>query len=51
MESKGIKEYFGIGFCWGVWSAFKLATKYEGFKAIAGPHPSLGAESKFYGGN
>lgn len=49
MESKGIKQFFAIGFCWGTWQAFRLSAKYEGFVAIAGPHPSLGIEGMFGG--
>jgi dienelactone hydrolase len=28
IESQGIKEYFSIGFCWGVWFAYKMAAKH-----------------------
>lgn len=49
METKGVKQYFCIGFCWGVWFAFKMAAIFDGFRAIMGPHPSLGVESKIFG--
>jgi dienelactone hydrolase len=26
LESQGYKRYLAIGFCWGVWKAFRLAT-------------------------
>jgi dienelactone hydrolase len=26
LESEGHEKYFAIGFCWGVWKAFRLAT-------------------------
>lgn len=26
VEKEGHKRYFCVGFCWGVWKAFKLAT-------------------------
>ena len=42
LHSKGIKEFFAIGFCWGVWACFKFAAKFEGFKGVVGFHPSLG---------
>jgi len=42
LEENGLKRFFSVGFCWGVWLAFKLATQHEGFIAIAGMHPSLG---------
>lgn len=47
MNDKGHKEFFCVGFCWGVYTAFKFAGKYEGFKAIAGMHPSLGVAGIF----
>jgi dienelactone hydrolase len=50
LETKGVKQFFAVGFCWGVWEAFKLAVKYDQFIAIAGPHPSLGVE-KMIGGD
>lgn len=49
LESQGVKQFFAIGFCWGVWQAFRMAAKHEGFIAIAGPHPSLGVEKMFGG--
>lgn len=42
LEAEGMKRYFCVGFCWGVWLAFRLAAKHEGFIAISGMHPSLG---------
>lgn len=44
-----MKQFFAVGFCWGVWQAFKMAAKYDEFIAIAGPHPSLGVEKMFGG--
>lgn len=28
VEKEGHKQYFVIGFCWGVWKAFTLATEF-----------------------
>lgn len=42
LTEKGYKNLFGVGFCWGVWAAFRLAIRYEGFIAFCGMHPSLG---------
>lgn len=47
---KGIKEFYGIGFCYGVYAGFKLSTKFPGFKGFVGYHPSLNA-CGFYGEN
>lgn len=41
LATLGADKTFSIGFCWGVWYAFKLSAKYGKFTAIAGPHPSL----------
>lgn len=51
LSKQGITKFFAIGFCWGVWFAFKMAAKYDCFIAIAGPHPSLGLQRMVYGGN
>jgi dienelactone hydrolase len=44
LAAQGAEKTFSIGFCWGVWYAFKLSAKYGKFIAIAGPHPSLQIE-------
>lgn len=49
LEGRGIKQFFSIGFCWGVWQAFRMAATHDSFIAIAGPHPSLGVEKMFGG--
>jgi dienelactone hydrolase len=41
LEKEGHKRYFAVGFCWGVWKAFRLATEFEGFISIVGFHPSI----------
>lgn len=41
MESKGIKQFFVGGFCWGVYIAFKLGNQYDNFISVFGFHPSL----------
>ena len=51
IKQQGINNFVSIGFCWGTWFAFKMASKHDCFKAIAGPHPSLGAEGLITGGN
>lgn len=28
IEKEGFKQYFAIGFCWGVWKAFALSTEF-----------------------
>lgn len=50
LEEKSHKHFFVIGFCWGVWFSFKMATLFERITAIGGMHPSLGIE-KFLGGD
>lgn len=42
LEEKGHKRIFVIGFCWGLWFAFKMATQFDNIIAIGGMHPSLG---------
>ena len=42
LEEKGQKRFFVVGFCWGVWFAFKMACEFDHIVAIAGMHPSLG---------
>jgi dienelactone hydrolase len=42
LKSHGFEKFLCIGFCWGVWFAFRMAAKYDCFKAIVGPHPSIG---------
>ena len=42
LEEKGHKRVFVIGFCWGLWFAFKMATQFDNIIAIGGMHPSLG---------
>ena len=49
IKSKGCEKMHCIGFCWGVWYSFKMSAKFDCFKAIACPHPSLGAEGIFGG--
>jgi dienelactone hydrolase len=49
MASKGHHKVASIGFCWGVWFAFRMSADYDNILAIAGPHPSLQVEG-FYGG-
>jgi dienelactone hydrolase len=50
MKGEGIEQkFFCIGFCWGVWWAFRMSAKYDCFKAISGPHPSLGIEGALGG--
>ena len=49
MKAQGLNKFVSIGFCWGTWFAFKMASKYECFKCIMGPHPSLGAEGMLGG--
>ena len=49
LKSQGIDKFTCIGFCWGVWFAFKMAAKFDCFKGIMGPHPSLGVQG-LYGG-
>ena len=49
LQEKGSKKFFVIGFCWGVWLAFKLATQFDSIIAIGGMHPSLGLEQVFGG--
>ena len=39
-----------VGYCWGVWLAFKFACECNQIICIAGCHPSLGVEEMF-GGN
>jgi dienelactone hydrolase len=41
IEKEGYKQYFAIGFCWGVWKAFTIAAEFEGFVSIVGFHPSI----------
>ena len=48
-SSVGVEKMPCIGFCWGVWYSFKMSAKFDCFTAIAGPHPSLGAEGIFGG--
>lgn len=48
LKEKGVKEFFGVGFCWGVWAGFKFATKFDGFKGFVGFHPSFGL-CQFFG--
>jgi dienelactone hydrolase len=47
LNQKGVKEFFAIAFCWGVWACFKFAAKFDGFKGIAGFHPSFGVAGLF----
>jgi dienelactone hydrolase len=49
LQEKGHKKFFVIGFCWGVWFSFKLATQFGSIIAIGGMHPSLGLEQVFGG--
>ena len=49
IKSKGCDKIVCIGFCWGVWYAFKMSDKFDCFKGIACPHPSLGCEGIFGG--
>lgn len=49
LEEKGHKRFFVIGFCWGVWFAFKMSTLFDNIVAIGGMHPSLGVEQIFGG--
>lgn len=51
LEKRGIKKFLSVGFCWGVWFAFRMAAKYDCFKAIIGPHPSIALEKMVYGGS
>lgn len=50
IEKLGYKQYFGLGFCWGVWKAFTLAAEFDGFVSIVGFHPSIICEA-LMGGN
>lgn len=51
LKKEGISKFLSLGFCWGVWFAFRMAAKYDCFKAIACPHPSLQIETFVYKGN
>jgi dienelactone hydrolase len=42
LAQKGQKDFYAIGFCWGVWAGFKFSVKFSGFRAFVGFHPSLG---------
>jgi dienelactone hydrolase len=42
IEQQGFPKFYVIGFCWGVWFAFKMATEFDNIIAIGGMHPSLG---------
>lgn len=50
LEKDGHKQYFAVGFCWGVWKAFTLAVEFDGFISIVGFHPSIICEA-LMGGN
>lgn len=49
LEEKGHNKFFVIGFCWGVWFAFKMATQVDNIICIGGMHPALGLEHTFGG--
>lgn len=51
LNKMGINKFLSVGFCWGVWFAFRMAAKYDCFKAIVGPHPSIALEKMVYGGS
>ena len=41
LNDKGFREFYSNGFCWGAYIGFKFASKFNGFKAFAGCHPSI----------
>ena len=47
IEKDGHKQFFVVGFCWGVWKAWELGSKDDGFVSIVGFHPSIIAEKLF----
>lgn len=49
LEDKEYHRFFIIGFCWGVWFSFKMASDVNNILAIAGMHPALGLENSFGG--
>lgn len=49
LAEKGHTKVLALGFCWGVWFAFRMSADYDNILAIASPHPSLQVEG-FYGG-
>lgn len=49
LERNAINRFYCVGFCWGVWAAFKFATEFKQIGSIAGMHPSLGVEQLFGG--
>jgi len=50
LKEKGFSKWLTAGYCWGAWVAFRLASIYDEFIAIAVMHPSFQCEF-FYGGN
>jgi len=49
LKGRGGGKWLVAGYCWGAWLAFRLATLYDDFLAIAAVHPSFQCEF-FYGG-
>jgi dienelactone hydrolase len=50
LQEKGISSIGAIGFCWGVWMAFRASAAGFPLKAGAGCHPSIRLE-QFSGGS
>uniref|UniRef100_A0A7S3D0Y4 Dienelactone hydrolase domain-containing protein n=1 Tax=Palpitomonas bilix TaxID=652834 RepID=A0A7S3D0Y4_9EUKA len=50
-EQRGAKVVGAMGFCWGVWAFFKLATSKDKVVCGVGCHPSLRIEHFFNGDN
>ena len=51
LKKQGVEKFVSLGFCWGVWFAFRMAAKYDCFKAIVGAHPSIALETFVYKGS